>query len=62
MNLIDFTVIDVLCEPEHHKFPLGECWTVEVIATAYGRESKTQVFCKTLEEACKVKTGYVFQG
>jgi len=62
MNLIDLEVIEVLSEPEKHTFSLGEYWTVDVKVTAYGRVGKSQVMCKTKEEADNIKVGYKYQG
>lgn len=62
MNTIDLYVTEVLGEPIKHEFSLGEFYTIDVMADAYGSVQKTTVTTKTLEEAKKVKPGYVFQG
>lgn len=62
MNTIDLYVTEVLSDPVKHEFSLGEFYTVEVMANAYGSTQKATVTTKTLEEAEKVKPGYVFQG
>lgn len=55
MNLIDATIIEIRSKPYEL---YGRFWVI-VKVTAYGRESETEVMCKTLEEAEKVHIGQV---
>lgn len=55
MNLIDAKIIEVKSKPY---ILYGRFW-VGVKVTAYGRESETEVMCKTLKEAEKVHIGQV---
>jgi len=57
VNLIDAKVIEILSNPYHL---YGRFW-VDVKVTAYGRESKTEIMCRTLEEAESVSVGKVIQ-
>ena len=58
MNTIDFHVTEVLGLP----YKLYSKWWVKVMANAYGRVTEETVMCNTIDEAHKVKIGYVFQG
>lgn len=57
MNLIDAKVIKVLSKPY---LLYGRFW-VDVLVTAYGRESETEIMCRTLEEAEAVSVGKIIQ-
>ncbi len=55
MNMIDFTVLEVLdCKYEFSRY------FVEVWATSYGIASKQTLMFKTREEASQVTVGYEF--
>jgi len=57
VNLIDAQVIEILSKP----YPLyGRFW-VDVKVTAYGRESETEIMCRTLEEAEAISIGKIIQ-
>lgn len=55
MNVIDAKIIEIKSKPY---VLYGRFW-VDVKVTAYGRESDTEVMCKTLEEAEKVHIGQI---
>lgn len=57
MNLIDAKVIEILSKPY---LLYGRFW-VDVKVTSYGRESKTEIMCRTLEEAEAVSVGKIIQ-
>lgn len=57
MNLIDAEVIEILSKPV---LRYGFFW-VDVKVTAYGRDSKTEIMCRTLEEAEAVAIGKIIQ-
>lgn len=57
MNLIDAQVIEILSKP---RLLYGHFW-VDVKVSAYGRESETEIMCKTLEEAENVEIGRIIQ-
>ncbi len=57
MNLIDAKVIEILSKPY---LLYGHFW-VDVKVTSYGRESQTEIMCRTLEEAEAVRVGKIIQ-
>ena len=57
MNLIDAKVIEILSKPY---LLYGRFW-VDVKVTSYGRESQTEIMCRTLEEAEAVSVGKIIQ-
>lgn len=57
MNLIDAKVIEILSKPY---LLYGHFW-VDVKVTSYGRESQTEIMCRTLEEAEAVHVGKIIQ-
>ncbi len=57
MNLIDAKIIEILSKPY---LLYGRFW-VDVKVTSYGRESQTEVMCRTLEEAEAVAVGKIVQ-
>lgn len=58
MNMIDLIVVRVLSEPRE---AYGKWW-VDVVASAWGTESKNTVMLQTREEAESVKPGFKFMG
>jgi hypothetical protein len=58
MNLIDLHVVEVIGEPYE---AYGKYW-VKVLANGEGHIAPGTVMCNSLEDAQKVKPGYVFQG